>query len=449
MKIIEAIAKEANLPGWVLVSFDEDSHDVLAGGRVEVGKQPAPDQHTIFPWASVTKTLTADLVCSLSKKAEVDLRSPLGDTITTFQLADKAFGERLTIEDALCHRSGLPPHTWSWVFGDCSRSEFIETRLPGLPLFDEKARVGYQYSNILYAVLGQWLEEMSSQSWEKLIHDQIFSPLDMEHSTVLGADWADQGASVAAPHVLTTAGAKRIPRFVAKDNHLIGPASETMGSVADMAKWGQYLLQRGDLVDAWTSRVKISDDRPAKQLGELGYGLGWRIDSLRGEKRVWHSGQCSGYTTLLSLLPGKNKGVALATNCNSSVYPLHAMNLVMLDEKAFGKSDVDWSGIYKRNPTKSRVAREKRVAMDAARISLMLGVYSNQGYGPFEVLHRNGGIWATFQDSDPGPIYEVDGDYYWLMPVYGGEFKLDFDEGRLSIPFSSYNPPIVFVREDP
>ena len=94
----------------------------------------------------------------------------------------------MSLRDLLLHRSGLPPHTWAWVFSSLSRKDFIQHRLPHLSAsgkYKEKAR----YSNIAYAVAGHCIEVLSGEAYEDYISKQIFQPLGMDNSGFLDEQW--------------------------------------------------------------------------------------------------------------------------------------------------------------------------------------------------------------------------------------------------------------------
>ena len=44
-------------------------------------------------------------------------------------------------------------------------------------------RSGYAYDNILYMVAGQLIEEVSGQTWEVFVRDNVFKPAGMSVST--------------------------------------------------------------------------------------------------------------------------------------------------------------------------------------------------------------------------------------------------------------------------
>ena len=110
---------------------------------------------TVFPVASITKTFTASLCALKVESGAWRWDSRVRDLWPDFALHDADAAARMTLLDALTHRSGLPPHTWAWVFARPDRGAYMRERLPHLAStgrFDEKVR----YSNLMFALAG-WL----------------------------------------------------------------------------------------------------------------------------------------------------------------------------------------------------------------------------------------------------------------------------------------------------
>lgn len=302
-------------PGWVCTRFETDRSQTFFGGAIS-----HPD--TRFPLASVSKTFTAHLCLQPAFRDKLDL--PIQAVLPCFKLQDPEATRLMTPRDALCHFSGLDPHPEDWVRCDLSREAYIRERLPLLPSagpFREKHR----YSNIMYAVLGQWLEVLDGRTWEAQISQDLLTPLQLTRTSHLDAEWTTDAAP---PHAKTADGKiEAIPPFYARKQHLIAPASELIGSMPDLARWGQWMLGLDPADERWQPHNRISEAEP------LEYGLGWRLDTIHGEPRYWHSGQCSGFSTLLTLYPRQKRGLAAAVNCSGTVDVLQAMDRESLHTK--------------------------------------------------------------------------------------------------------------------
>jgi CubicO group peptidase (beta-lactamase class C family) len=426
LPLLQTLARAWRLPGLVACAFDRRGVETLAVGERDPALSLPMGPHTVFPIASVTKTFTADLLQRAVAEGKVAPEAPLRDQLPGFALADADASRDMTPFDAAAHFSGLPPHTWAWVFGELGRADFLRERLPHLGAagpFREKHR----YSNLLYAVLGQLTEAATGESWERALSRLILEPLEMEHSAVMGADWADSPADVARPHRDAADGPRPIAPFVARAGHPIAPASEMMAGMPDLARWGQALL-RLDPDDArWRPRSRIREG--------LHYGLGWRLDQAGKDRRVWHSGQCSGYAALLVLFPERGRGVAFAANRSGSLGALWAA-MDLLETGKLPDTPV---------PPPPPEAPPPERAGFAPPDALPEGDYRHPGYGGLRLSRRDGRLLARFQDADPTPLRGGAGDLRYTLPIYDVTFPIAHRDGAIEIPFESALPPIRFT----
>ena len=174
-------------------------------------------------------------------------------------------------------------------------------------------------------------------------------------------------------------------------------------------------------------------------MGPLGYGLGWRLDTVKGETRIWHSGQCSGYSTLLSLYPDRGEGMAVATNLSGAVDVLQALELAV-----FHNLNPDWA-------TVTEPARAVEKTSPAPPDALPEGHYRNAGYGDLILSVEGGRLWTRFQNAAPAELRtSPSGKPLLYLSEYRSGFPIDFrvSETTLRIPFEPQVTPIVFHRVD-
>ena len=430
---LKQVARDWQLPGVVVTRFGKGEPETFTWGVRDVENGTAMTPHSVFPIASVTKPFTADLVLAEAAAGSLDLDRPIRDQSPGFDLQDPEAGRSLTPRDALCHRSGLPPHTWSWVFGDLDRLDWIRERLPHLaPAGPYRDR--HRYSNILYAVLGGLLQVRTGKTWETLVDARLIEALDLEHTDHLTANWAESTPDMALPHRLEGQRPVRIAPFVARKHHLIAPASELMASMPDLARLGERELSRDPEDPRFTPHSLITRKRPHPALGPLNYGLGWRLDRVKDEARVWHSGQCSGYATLLMLWPERQAGWAMATNRSGAIRALHAMAL---------GPDIGSKAYPAPQPGTTRPADPP---VPAPPDSLPAGHFHHPGYGDLFLLRRGDRLYSKFQNSDPMAVHIRNDVPHIELPVYGVTFPVDAGTDGVEVPFQAGVPPVRFVR---
>jgi len=280
---------------WIAAQHGYELSAVLVnkGQMIPLGNPSA-----IYPIASCTKAMTAWLIWQLTREGHVELGAPLSRHVPSLSFRDPDATENLTILDALVHRSGLPPHTWAWVYLDVDRETFFRERLPHLEPEGPYAEA-YRYSNILYGALG-----LACGDWEQQIQDRLWKPLDMQNTYHLQEGWHKQPGVV-----LRTNQKDDAVIFHAQERHAMAPSGEVMSCTGDMAKWLHFLLG-GDHEALWRPEQFIRNSNE----GPLHYGLGWRVETVAGQRTAWHTGGCTGYSSLCVLVPDEDLGICLLSN---------------------------------------------------------------------------------------------------------------------------------------
>src|SRR5205814_9613967 len=97
-----------------------------------------------------------------------------------FQLYDDFATREMTPRDLVTHRSGLPRHDGLWYGRSFTREELYR-RLKYLePSASFRSR--WQYQNLMFLTAGYLVERRTGRSWDDLIRERIFAPLEMTRS---------------------------------------------------------------------------------------------------------------------------------------------------------------------------------------------------------------------------------------------------------------------------
>jgi len=376
-----------------------------------------------FPIASVTKTFTAEQLLKTLATEKITVESPVRHILPDFTMQQPAtakgnrnISQNITIAEVLSHRFGIPPHTWAWVFTELNRQQFVQQRLPHLApvgLWHES----YRYSNVGYMLAGVLGEKVANASWEKQIQTSILDRLGMSNTGFLAPGW-EKIPGMAHPF---RAG-ESIPAFHAQKNHPIAPASEMFSTLTDLQRWADYLLQGEPDQAKWTHQVAINSFRS--------YGFGWRIEQLEGRKHVWHTGSCSGYSSLISLLPESKQAVVLLCNSHGLTDELLNLAFASFASKARRKQ----ARIKPLAPPPENTERYEHS-----------GIYEHPGYGQIEIT--KGAIKLNQQAAG----FLRSPTEWWMAPYrFGIQCHLDRKPARpvFSAKLESKLPPIKFVLKD-
>jgi CubicO group peptidase (beta-lactamase class C family) len=153
---------------------------------------------TQFLIGSITKSFTATGVALLHNEGRLDWTKPVRDYIPEFRLNDPMASERVTVQDLLCHQSGLPRHDWVHLPGDRSGAELL-----GVMRYLELSRdirAAYQYNNLCYNVAGLLIERISGQSYQAFMRARLTDRLGMKASFSL--DDLEASADAARPYMM-------------------------------------------------------------------------------------------------------------------------------------------------------------------------------------------------------------------------------------------------------
>ena len=305
---------------------------------------------TVYFWGSITKTVTATAIMQLREQGLVDLDAPISDYLDYFPAQ---YG--ITVWNLLTHSSGLPePDEW------LPR----HLRLQGQPLPDADAmdREYYAeledlmfepgttsaYANPDFVTLGQIVEAVSGQPYVEYVRGNILIPLgmettDFEYSTeAMVANAAAPATSLSNRDAMITiiddarglGDAVNFFRETDDDtawmNHfIVGEAAGggLMGSATDMVRYGQMLVNGGELNGVRVlspESVELLRQEQFSSSGEpLGFGMAWLIRDDSEHPYIEHGGGGEGVDALLRVY--LDDGFAIALQANSGGYSRQEM----------------------------------------------------------------------------------------------------------------------------
>ena len=133
---------------------------------------------TRFNVASVTKPMTGTLAIQLIQEKKLNINDPISRWFPDFPK-----GDSITVEHLLRHRSGIPHEIMpdSVMTRPFTAGEIVNMA-KALPL-DFSPGAQERYSSGGFEVLARILELASGMSYPELIHERIFGPLGMKHSS--------------------------------------------------------------------------------------------------------------------------------------------------------------------------------------------------------------------------------------------------------------------------
>ena len=169
---IEKIRVRNQLPG-IAVVFAEHGKVVVeeAFGVRKINAHDLVTKSDKWHLGSCTKSLTAVLIAKLIDQKKLDWDFKIASLLSKDATLDREMAE-LTVQMLLGHRGGLKKD-----FDGELRSQIVRDIMatkPGYALNTEEA-----YSNSGFVVLGWAAEKVTGLSWEALVQQEIFKPLNM------------------------------------------------------------------------------------------------------------------------------------------------------------------------------------------------------------------------------------------------------------------------------
>ena len=272
------------MPG-LTIAIVEDGKVTLAHGwgvRDITTNQPV-DADTIFFTGSTGKAFTNAALATLVDEGKINWDDKVIDHMPDFRMWDPWVTREMTIRDLLVHRSGLGLGEGDLLFlpnSTLSRKETVHRIRYLKPA--TSFRSGYAYDNILYMAAGELIEEVSGETWEQYIHDHVFAPLGMAHSTDSDAEF-QANPNHARPHSRNSGAIHGMGKQMPLDENATiaqnaAPAGGLAISANDMSRW--LLTQLGHGQDPW--------QRQAPLLGRtVAADVDWRRYQLRsGNSRL-------------------------------------------------------------------------------------------------------------------------------------------------------------------
>jgi len=389
-----------NLVGLAIAIVKKDSVLLAKGYGYRDFKNKLPvNENTIFPIASCSKTFTTALIGIAEKEGKIQLNKPLQTYFPQLQLYTEQLAREVTAEDMLSHRTGSAGHDWAWTFNTNFPEEVYLKRIkyqePFAPL-----RTQFQYSNFMYFVLSVVSGKLYNSTWNDLVREKLFQPLEMNHTFSSYSSRRTHDANAAMTYEFKDS--FRLKTTNQMDD-LLG-AGSINSTAADLAKWLQAWINGGTFENKEIiskSFVKksieshfvvdngINDQYPDEQFSNI--GLCWFLSSYRGHYRAGHTGNLDGFSSSICFFPYDSLGIVVLANQNSS--PLIHLVPDMIADLVFKLPGRDKNSmmIARRKKRESTQLKPARIYVDSIStkplfsINKYTGRFENAGYGEIKI----------------------------------------------------------------
>jgi CubicO group peptidase (beta-lactamase class C family) len=151
------------------------------------------DSNTAFSTASIAKPVTATIAAMLAEKGKLDLEAPIAEYLERWHVASSDFTKNspITTRQLLAHTAGMS----QGGFADFHLGDDIPTPIESLngeklPRCKPPIRslftpdTNWQYSGGGYVIVQIALEDITGKPLQQLAQEMIFTPLNMQHTTM-------------------------------------------------------------------------------------------------------------------------------------------------------------------------------------------------------------------------------------------------------------------------
>ncbi|MBS0622347.1 MAG: serine hydrolase [Verrucomicrobia bacterium] len=461
--------KMFHVPGMAISVVVNDQIILSRGyGSCSVHEEVPVTEKTLFPIGSGTKAFTALALGQLVEEGKVAWDDPVKKYIPEFALFDLEATEQLTVRDLLAHRTGIARHDPLWFFSEMPRGAVLDL----LPHLEPACglRETFQYSNLMYAVAGIVIERVTGRSWEEVIADRLFKPLEMRDAN-FSIQHLQESSAFSFPHAEIDGVIKQVPF---RNAYPVNPAGGINANLVDLTKWLKFQLSQGAKpivqlqmfkeLHAIQMAVPSSPyDNP--EVYHVGYALGWFVGKYRGHDSISHAGDIDGFSSEIFFLPKEKIGLVILTNSSSDGrYVISSLRNQIVDNY-LGARDID--SVAKAQEMRDKNKQRLEQAFQAFQaphqeavcaLGDYLGSYEHPAYGVVTLSEEKNRLFLAYgkvkiplsykeEDVFAGQVRDL--LVYGINPLMDFSFFRDASGAvcKMEIPFEGFRSvkPITFT----
>jgi len=304
-----------HVPAATFILVDKNGPLLLKGyGKhsYENGNPIEPDKH-LFRIASITKTMTGLGVMKLVNEGKIDLDADVNQYFTRFQIPD-TFEQPITTRYLLQHNSGISDEFVSLSFTEIaerrSMGDFLEQHVP--QRFFPPGKYG-SYTNRAFMLLGHMIEEVSGESYEDWMVENIFQPLGMNNTRFSLTEQQKPWFTVGTVYV-----DGKYQKYTSVDT-ISRPSGDAISTATDMGRYASMLLNNGVIdgevfLKPETTEQIFSDCFTHHEIFEKACLSFARTELPDGTLRFQHSGNYIGWRSDFAFFPELGVGYFVSTN---------------------------------------------------------------------------------------------------------------------------------------
>lgn len=304
---ISRLAAVNRVPGLAVGLIDENAIDLYPYGISEDNISIRTD--TLFPVASISKPLTAWVICKLVEEGIIQLDNDIGQYPLPTDMACLR-GTGITIRHLLSHTAGLE---YIAYFGVSERNfHKIDTYSKTPYILVNEPGSKFLYTGLGYTILQKLLEEVTQKPFAILAREVLFTSFGIAEHTTFDQKFLSSS---------------QVTRIYSSNNHIMEhrffsevAAAGALSNIRDLSRFTYYNLSAHRVknmpsVELLSNNLILEMHKRFKR--QIPYGLGFVVKNCYGTKLIYHNGRNPGIYAYLLFLPQLGKGIVILTNSNN------------------------------------------------------------------------------------------------------------------------------------
>lgn len=463
------IMADWNVPGCAVGIVKEGKLVYAKGfGYRDIENKLPVTPNTLFPIGSNTKLFTATAIGFLVDEGKLEWDKPIKTRVPSIQFCNDQLNNTVTLKDMLAHRTGLNSPDAIWFYSNFSRHELFEKLKYCEPNYD--LRETFEYNNFMYMAAGEIIQQVSGKTWEELVRERIFKPLEMGISNFTIEDM-EKTADYAKPYKNSYIDNKIIAIQYNRNLQGIGPAGSINSNINEMANWVICQLNKGkykdkqiipnSIIEETMKPAFISDWYNPKLFKELSvglYGMGRVTTTYKGHAMSEHGGAIDGFLSQVTIFPDDDLGIIILENTQNQ--PLRNFVQFEIADRIMGFEKTDWNQRFLDwikvgiESYKKSLEENKTVIIQNTKPSHELldytGEFENEIYGKINVKLADEQLWFQFYIFN-FPLNHIHYDQF-ETPKHEqyGQYRISFltnSQGKIDqIQMELDKPDVVFKK---
>ena len=302
--------RDKALPALSLALVDGDRIVWARGFGLEDPQTGTPaTAQTVYRVGSVSKLFTDIGVMQLVERGVLDLDAPVTRYLPHFRPRNTS-GKAITLRQLMSHRAGLvrePPVGNYFETTEPSLAATVASLNRTALVYAPESRT--KYSNAGIAVVGYVLERTQGVPFARYLRRAVLQPMGLATASfepdpalvtrlAKGRMWTQHGRTFDAPTFELG----------------MAPAGSMYATMPDLARFMMVLFRGGAPVLGRPALEQMWTPQFAPAGATTGFGLGFALGRLEGQRLVRHGGAIYGFATELAALPEERLGVAVSTS---------------------------------------------------------------------------------------------------------------------------------------